>query len=116
MTPITAIQADELKPWSDEEGLHQLGLLYNHTEDDSRQFTRWQMLVAMHHGRRLSTEHPSTSRDADELRRIVADMDHAIGGGMSWISFDECREFQRRIGSVAERLTPVQNSTGDDHG
>lgn len=40
-----------VKPWSEEEGLRQLALLYNHKDDDSPQFTRWQMLVAMHHGR-----------------------------------------------------------------
>lgn len=41
---------------SEEEGLRELGLLYNYAEDDSRQFTRWQMLVAMSHGYRLASE------------------------------------------------------------
>jgi hypothetical protein len=40
----------------DEEGLRQLSLLYNHRPDDSAQFTRWQMVVAMAHGRRLAAE------------------------------------------------------------
>ena len=35
---------------NDEEMLAELALLYNHKDDDSRQFTRWQMIVAMRHG------------------------------------------------------------------
>ena len=34
----------------DEELMAELALLYNHKDDDSRQFTRWQMVVAMRHG------------------------------------------------------------------
>jgi hypothetical protein len=36
--------------------LRQLALLYNHKDDDSQQFTRWQMLVAMDHGRRIQAK------------------------------------------------------------
>lgn len=35
---------------SEETALYELGLLYNHKQDDSPQFTRWQMIVAMSHG------------------------------------------------------------------
>lgn len=41
---------------SEEDGLRELGLLYNYAEDDSRQFTRWQMLIAMSHGFGLARE------------------------------------------------------------
>lgn len=34
--------------------LAELGLLYNHKDDDSSQFTRWQMLVAIQHGMSLA--------------------------------------------------------------
>jgi hypothetical protein len=40
----------------EEDGLRELGLLYNYAEDDSRQFTRWQMLEAMNHGFGLASE------------------------------------------------------------
>lgn len=45
---------EEVRDWTAE-----LALLYNYADDDSRQFTRWQMLVAIQHGYRihaLSTE------------------------------------------------------------
>lgn len=46
----------------DEDGLKQLRLLYNHAEDDSRQFTRWQMVTAINHGIRLAAlKQPSNS-------------------------------------------------------
>lgn len=40
----------------EEEALRELGLLYNHAADDSRQFTRWQMLAAMQHGYSLASK------------------------------------------------------------
>lgn len=39
---------------SEECRLREIGLLYNHAADDSRQFTRWQMSVAMLHGWNLA--------------------------------------------------------------
>jgi len=36
--------------WSDDRLQDELRLLYNHVEDDSRQFTRWNMHVAITHG------------------------------------------------------------------
>ena len=41
---------------SDEEAFRQMHLLYNYIDDDSIQFTRWQMVGAMSHGMRLA--HP----------------------------------------------------------
>ena len=42
--------------WSDEESFKHLRLLYNYTDNDSHQFTRWQMVVAMSHGMRLARQ------------------------------------------------------------
>lgn len=39
---------------SEPDALRELGLLYNHRDDDSPQFTRWQMIGAMAHGYRLA--------------------------------------------------------------
>lgn len=41
---------------SDEEGLRQLRLLYNYRDTDESQFTRWQMVCAIHHGLCLAAE------------------------------------------------------------
>jgi hypothetical protein len=35
---------------TEEQAFRELGLLYNYADDDSRQFTRWQMLTAIQHG------------------------------------------------------------------
>lgn len=43
----------------------ELGLLYNHKPDDSAQFTRWQMMAAIAHGRRLAAR-PAPAEDAVE--------------------------------------------------
>ncbi len=40
---------------SEPDALRELGLLYNHRDDDSPQFTRWQMIGAMAHGYRLAS-------------------------------------------------------------
>lgn len=39
---------------SEDELLRELALLYNYRDDDSQQFTRWQMVVAIAHGFRLA--------------------------------------------------------------
>jgi hypothetical protein len=46
-------RSKRIKAYDDEEAFAELHRLYNFADDDSRQFTRWQMLVAMHHGRTL---------------------------------------------------------------
>ena len=38
---------------SDKAALTELARLYHHEPDDSRQFTRWQMIVAIEHGRNM---------------------------------------------------------------
>ncbi len=38
----------EAVAWTDEEAFRQMHLLYNYADDDSRQFTRWQMSTAMY--------------------------------------------------------------------
>lgn len=43
----------------------ELGLLYNHAPDDSRQFTRWGMHAAIHHGMRIADE-----RAKSEITRL----------------------------------------------
>lgn len=40
---------------NEEKLLAELALLYNHKDDDSRQFTRWQMAVAIRHGMSLAS-------------------------------------------------------------
>ena len=49
--------ASEDAEWLDDDAaFRELGLLYNYADNDSRQFTRWQMIVAMRHGIRLRAE------------------------------------------------------------
>lgn len=55
--------------------LAELALLYNHTEDDSRQFTRWQMVVAIQHGLRLA----STAQAQAEIARLKARVEELEG-------------------------------------
>ena len=56
---------------SDEEAFRQLHLLYNYIDDDSIQFTRWQMVGAMSHGMRLA--HPPAV-PADGLVEALAEL------------------------------------------
>lgn len=60
--------------WSDEEAFRQMHLLYNYIDDDSIQFTRWQMVVAMSHGMRLAHP-PAVPADglveAAEMARVI---------------------------------------------
>lgn len=57
----------------DEEALRELALLYNHAPDDSRQFTRWQMVEAMNHGIRLATPTAPIGKEPseDEIERVA---------------------------------------------
>jgi hypothetical protein len=72
-----------LKLWSDEEGLRQLALLYNHKDDDSPQFTRWNMLVAMDHGRRIQARAAKPEPTEDHLRRACEEL-NADRGYVAW--------------------------------
>lgn len=49
---VDQTKSEELAEQRDFEELHRL---YNFADDDSRQFTRWQMLVALRHGNRMNT-------------------------------------------------------------
>lgn len=42
-----------LAPMSEEAALTELARLYRHKPDDSVQFTRWQMICAIEHGRNM---------------------------------------------------------------
>jgi hypothetical protein len=55
-------------------GLRELRLLYNHTEDDSRQFTRWQMVTAINHGIRLSASDTEAMRLLREAREQLKEL------------------------------------------
>lgn len=57
----------------DEILLKELKLLYNHAEDDSRQFTRWNMVCAMNHGKFLQKEETEK-----EIRTYYASADARI--------------------------------------
>ncbi len=57
---------------SEEECLKQLALLYNYKPDDSRQFTRWNMLVAIAHGAELGAAAAHAAGRADERAEVVA--------------------------------------------
>lgn len=60
--------------------LEELALLYNHSDNDEPQFTRWQMIIAMQHGARLTSAADSAAKDAEiaELRATVARVKAAI--------------------------------------
>lgn len=61
---------------SEEECLKQLALLYNYKPDDSRQFTRWNMLVAIAHGAELGAAAAHAAGRAAERAEVVAEIDH----------------------------------------
>jgi hypothetical protein len=64
--------SEGVEAWNEERALAELSLLYNHTDDDSRQFTRWQMIDAMHHGRRhASPPTPDTTHNAELVGKLV---------------------------------------------
>jgi hypothetical protein len=46
-------ETTRLKPLSEEAALVELARLYRHAPDDSQQFTRWQMICAIEHGRNM---------------------------------------------------------------
>lgn len=60
---------------SEESALRELGLLYNHRDDDSPQFTRWQMVVAMSHGAALANT-PKQSAGLVEETYLVWSNEH----------------------------------------
>jgi hypothetical protein len=47
---------DPGEPLSEADCLRELGLLYNYRDTDEPQFTRWNMVVAIEHGRRLASD------------------------------------------------------------
>lgn len=47
---------ERVKRLPEERQEYELGLLYNYHHDDSRQFTRWQMMSAIAHGYRIATD------------------------------------------------------------
>jgi hypothetical protein len=67
-----AVEHPALTSFDEKEGLRQLGLLYNHADDDSRQFTRWQMLVAMHHGLEMALRAPAEEA-VEAVARVLYD-------------------------------------------
>ena len=96
---------------SDEESFRQMHLLYNYIDDDSIQFTRWQMVIAMAHGMRLARP-PAVPADGlvEALRAELAwheDHDKAISkqpnantGDNGWRRM----EHQERIRAVTTAL------------
>ena len=68
VTRFTHVAADglsDIEDWQRPDA-RELGMLYNYAHDDSRQFTRWQMMEAIAHGRRIATTPASVSPDAGE--------------------------------------------------
>jgi hypothetical protein len=68
---------------TEQEALRQLGLLYNHKQDNSPQFTRWQMIAAMSHGYRMAlgttasdATKPVVSRPAEP--ELLADLQKGV--------------------------------------
>ena len=67
---------------SDEEAFRQLHLLYNYIDDDSIQFTRWQMVGAMSHGMRLA--HPPAVPADGLVEALEAIIDRAPERDRKW--------------------------------
>lgn len=61
---LKIVSEDNAEPVSEGQLLKELAILYNHKADDSPQFTRWQMVVAIAHGLRLSTNALAAERRA----------------------------------------------------
>jgi hypothetical protein len=84
----------------DDDGLRELRLLYNHAEDDSRQFTRWQMVVAMNHGKRLARAPAQPAMVSEAMRKagakVLANLPELITHGQLveaiYLAMTEARE------------------------
>lgn len=64
--PPASPTAEVVEALSEERLLAELALLYNHKEDDSRQFTRWQMIAAIAHGMTLAA-HPAEPKNGKTI-------------------------------------------------
>ena len=69
--PTTAQPDRERKRLTDSEGQRELALLYNFADDDSRQFTRWQMLTAIQHGFSLAQAPEQSDTQSDGVGEAV---------------------------------------------
>lgn len=93
---------------SEELTLRELGLLYNYREDDSRQFTRWQMIVAMSHGAALA---PSDQAVMDTIERCAQAAENAtLPDGYIW-----GRDALEQFDFGKERAAEAIRALGDDH-
>lgn len=73
--------------FSENAALHELGLLYNYREDDSPQFTRWQMIVAMSHGYKLGL---NTTPDSTTKAVVSRPAEPEVGAKDVWYRGWEC--------------------------
>jgi hypothetical protein len=70
LSPPSAPGDVENEPLSEADCLRELGLLYNYRDTDEPQFTRWNMMVAINHGRRLAQEDAALSASAAEVEAL----------------------------------------------
>lgn len=99
----------------DEGGLRELRLLYNHAEDDSRQFTRWQMVTAINHGIRLARAdaYEQAARVCEQQARDFLSEQYAVGQPMSSISERfACQECATAIRALSDQ--PDSDGEGEN--
>lgn len=107
--PVTPRAQDRVKRLPEERQEYELGLLYNYHHDDTRQFTRWQMMSAIAHGYRIATEpdiaQPApVEQDVERLAHELRERSRYPSGGPR-ISPEKARE----IASTAlSTLTPAR--------
>jgi hypothetical protein len=94
----TVAEARAREVLSEDGLLRELGLLYNYRDSDERQFTRWQMTVAIRHGYRLAEE-TARAREAEAYARGLRDGQ---------------REMRERAADVA-RAYPMHSPFGDSY-
>lgn len=89
----------------------ELARLYNHADDDSRQFTRHQMMVAIRHGYRLASEGASGSVE-DRLAAIESELGFINPGG----PFGGVPFYSRRDRDAAQRGPEGAEAEGQQPG
>jgi ribA/ribD-fused uncharacterized protein len=88
---------------SDEEAEKELRLLYNYSHDDSPQFTRWQMVCAIHHGMNIE-KRKSRVEAEDTIESVNVEIETLRS---SWAALDTAegrRELINRAGDLREQL------------
>jgi hypothetical protein len=107
---------DQQEDWTARE----LALLYNYTKDDSRQFTRWNMMTAISHGHRLGLETCERYRAPEHDLIPVSEVTPLVEALDETVSFlewehdkDDEKSYSKRLGRlIGNVLADFQKKRG----